>query len=131
MSKTWKWIIGITVGLVILFGVGFVLTSYFGFGHMAFDHSSYYGHPMMDDHGFGGRTPMDGYRGFRHPMMGGYGFFSWPLLFFGGLLRLLFPLLVLGTVGYFAYKKGKKDGITESTTKDVPASPSLETVGEE
>ena len=131
MSKTWKWIIGITVSLVILFGVGFIAASYFGFGHMAFDGSSYYGHPMMNEHAFGGRAPMDGYRGSRYPMMSGYGFFSWPLLFFGGLLRLLFPLFVLGAVGYFAYKKGKKDSLAESVTRAVPASPSPENVEEE
>ena len=107
MSKTWKWILGIVLGLVILAGVGFAAASFFGFGHMSFRVGpAYSGHPMMDDYGF---------RDFRHPMMGGRGFYPFSGFFFlGGLLRLIFPLAVLVAVGYFAYKKGKRDGVAES-----------------
>ena len=113
MSKTWKWILGITLGLVILAGIGFLTANFFGFGHMSFRGGpAYYGHPMMDDYGYGGRSPMDGFRGSRQPMMGGHGFYPLGGFFFlGGLLRLIFPLAVLAAVGYFAYKKGKKDGM--------------------
>ena len=131
MSKTWKWILGIVLGLVILFGIGFVAARFFGFGHMSFGSYSYYRHPMMDnDYGFSGRAPMDGYRDFRHPMVSNYGYMSWPFLFFGGFLRLLFPLLVLGAVVYFSYKKGKKDGMAAATVVSVPE-PEVEPVVEE
>lgn len=118
MSKTWKWILGIALGLVILAGVGFVAANFFGFGHMTFRTGpAEYGHPMMDDYGFGNRAPMGGYQNFRHPMLGGRGFSPLPGFFFlGGLLRLVFPLTVLAAVGYFAYKKGKKDGATQALT---------------
>jgi len=115
MSKTWKWIIGIVVGLVILAGIGFVAASYFGFGHM-----TYYGHPMMDDFGYGNRVPRGGYQNFRQPMMGGRGFYPLGGLFFlGGLLRLIIPLAVLALVGYFSYRAGKKAGM--NTGPAVPA----------
>jgi hypothetical protein len=124
MSKTWKWIIGIVIGLVILAGVGFVAAYYFGFGHMAFfGRTAYSGHPMMNEYGFGNRAPLNGYRGFRQPMMGGWGFFPFGGLFFlGGLLRLVFPLGVLALVGYFYYRAGKKAGMNtvENTPKVEP-----------
>jgi len=113
MNKTWKWILGIVLGLVVLFGVGFAVTYFFGFGHMSFRAgSAYSGHPMMDDYGFGNRGPMEGFREFHRPMMGGRGFYPLGGFFFlGGLLRLIFPLAVLAAVGYFSYKKGRKDGV--------------------
>ena len=116
MSRTWKWIIGILIGLVVLAGVGFAAATYFGFSHMAnFDRAAYPGHPMMDDYGFGNRGPVGGFRNFRRPMMGGHGFYPFGGFFFlGGLLRLIFPLAILAAVGYFAYQKGKKDGAVEA-----------------
>ena len=115
MSRTWKWILGIALGLVILAGVGFAAAYYFGFGHMSFRVGpAYSGHPMMDDYGFGNRAPLRGYQNFRHPMMDGRGFYPFGGFFFlGGLLRLFFPLALLAAVGYFAYRKGKKDGAAE------------------
>jgi len=131
MSKTWKWILGIALGLVILAGVGFVAANYFDFGHMRyFGRTSYSGHPMMDDYGFGNRAPMDGYHHFRQPMMGGRGFYPLGGFFFlGGLLRLFFPLAILAAVGYFAYRKGKKDGAAQALTS-VPEAGSSQTVEE-
>jgi hypothetical protein len=126
MSKTWKWILGITLGLVILVGVGLVAATFFGFGHMSFlGRPVYSGRPMMDDYGFGSRTPMDGFRNFHQPMMGGrrfggFGFMSLPFLFVGGLLRLVFPLAVLALVAYFSYRAGKKAGM--NSVQAVPAS---------
>jgi hypothetical protein len=122
MSKTWKWILGITLGLVILFGVGYAAAYFFGLGHMSFwGGPAYSGHPMMDDYGFGERVPRGGYQNFRHPMMGGRGFFPLGGFFFlGGLLRLIFPLAVLVAVGYFAYQKGKKDGMVEASAISPP-----------
>ena len=118
MSRTWKWIIGILIALVVLAGIGFVAANYFGFSHMAyFGRIPYAGHPMMDDYGFGDRAPRGGYQNFRHPMMGGRGFYPFGGFFFlGGLLRLIFPLAILAAVGYFAYRKGKQDGTVEAMT---------------
>lgn len=127
MSKTWRWILGITLGLVILVGVGFVTASFFGYGHMSiWGGPAYYGRPMMDGYGFGNRTPLDGFREFRHPMMGGrglygYGFISWPFLFIGGLLRLIFPLGVLALVAYFSYRAGKQAGMKTVQTTPEPS----------
>jgi len=132
MSKTWKWILGIALGLVLLAGVGFVAANFFGFGHMTyFGQTAYSGHPMMDDYGFGNRAPMDGYHNFRQPMMGGRGFYPLGGFFFlGGLLRLFFPLAILVAVGYFAYQKGKKDGTVQAALPPVPAAEPSQT-GEE
>jgi len=124
MSKTWKWILGIVLGLVILAGVGFLAANFFGFGHMSFwGRPAYYGHPMMDDYGFGNRAPMDDFRNFRHPMMGGRGFYPLGGFFLlGGLLRLIFPLGVLALVAYFSYRAGKKAGmnVALATPKSEP-----------
>jgi hypothetical protein len=121
MSKTWKWILGIVLGLVVLFGIGFVAAYYFGFGHMSFwGGPAYYRHPMMDDYGFGNRGPVDGFRGYRQPMMGGRGFYPLGGFFFlGGLLRWFFPLAVLFLVGYFSYRAGKKAGRNDAA-QDTP-----------
>jgi len=122
MSKTWKWILSITLGLVILAGVGFLAANFFGYGHMSFwGRPAYYGHPMMDDYGFGNRGPMGGYQNFRHPMMGGRGFYPWGGFFFlGGLLRLIFPLGVLALVAYFSYQAGKKAGMNAALAVTAP-----------
>jgi hypothetical protein len=127
MSKTLKWILGITLGFVILVGVGFLVANFFGFGHMSYwGGPDSYGRPMMDGYGFDNRSPMDGFWNFRHPMMGGrgFGFFGMPFLFFGGLLRLIFPLGVLVLVAYFAYQQGKRAGI--ESARDLHTSKSEE-----
>lgn len=117
MSKTWKWILGITLGLVVLAGVGFLAANFFGYGPISFRGGpAFYGRPMMDGYGFSDRGPLGGYQNFRHPMMGGrgfggYGFISLPFMFIGGLLRLIFPLAVLALVAYFSYRAGKQAGM--------------------
>lgn len=122
MSKTWKWILGIVIGLVVLAGVGFVAANYFGFGHMAYyGRTAYFNHPMMDDHGFGTRD-------FRQPMMGGRGFYPFGGFFFlGGLLRLIFPLGILALVGYFSYRAGKKAGMNDATQNAPKVEPVIDT----
>ena len=122
MSKTWKWILGIAIGLVVLAGVGFVAANYFGFGHMAYyGRTAYSGHPMMDDYGFGAR-------GFRQPMMGGRGFYPFGGFFFlGGLLRLIFPLGILALVGYFSYRAGKKAGFNNASQNAPKMEPVIDT----
>ena len=122
MSKTWKWILGIVLGLVVLAGMGFAAAYFFGFGHMAFRAGpAYSGHPMMDDYGFGTR-------GFRQPMVGGRGFYPFGGFFFlGGLLRLIFPLGILALVGYFSYRAGKKAGMNNATQNVPKVEPVIDT----
>ena len=111
MSKTWKWILGIVIVLVVVAAVAFAAHGFFTPRYMQTGNFNRFDCPMgrnYDDF----RHPMDGYRGFHHPMVGGYGFMTWPFMFFGGFLRLFFPLLVLAGVGYFSYQKGKKDAMT-------------------
>ncbi|MBN1453885.1 MAG: hypothetical protein JW963_22915 [Anaerolineales bacterium] len=122
MSKTWKWILGIVLGLVILVGVGYLTATFFGYGPMSYwGRPAVYGHPMMDDYGFGNRTPMDDFRNFRHPMMGGRGFYPFGGFFLlGGLLRLVFPLGVLALVAYFSYQAGKKAGMNSVLAMPAP-----------
>ena len=122
MSKTWKWVIGIVIGLVVLAGVGFVAANYFGFSHMAyFGRTAYSGHPMMDENGFGNRVPMDNFRNFRHPMMGGRGFYPLGGFFFlGWLTRLIVPLGLLALVVYFSYRAGKRAGMNAALPAPEP-----------
>jgi hypothetical protein len=126
MSKTWKWILGIVLGLAILAGAGFVAVNSFDVERVSirvgpgFDR-----HPMMDEYGFGNRAPMEDFRGFRHPMLGGrgfggYGFVGLPFLFVGGLLRLVFPLAALALVAYFSYQTGKNAGMKLAQARPEP-----------
>lgn len=124
MSRTWKWILGITLGLVILAGVGFIGARYFGFGHMSFwGGPGFYSHPMMDGYGFDQRGPFGNDQNFRHPMMGGrgLGLLSFPFLFLGGIIRLLIPLAVVALVAFFSYQAGKQAGV-----RAAPVPPAVE-----
>jgi len=110
MSKTWKWILGIVIVLVVVAAVAFAARGLFVSHHMITGKFNRFDGPMgrnYDDF----RHPMNGYRGYHHPMVGNYGFMPLPFMFFGGFSRLLFPLLVLGAVVYFSYQKGKKDAM--------------------
>jgi len=58
MSTTAKWIIGIVVGLIVLFALPFVWQALFptyGYGMMGYGHM-----PMMGGYGYGGFTPFHG-----------------------------------------------------------------------
>ena len=114
MSKTWKWILGIVIVLVVVAAVAFAAHGFFTPRYMQTGNFNRFDCPMgrnYDDF----RHPMNGYRGYHHPMVGNYGFMPLPFMFFGGFLRLLFPLLVLGAVGYFSYQKGKKDAMAAAS----------------
>ena len=129
MRKIWKWILGIVIVLVVVAAAGFVVRGFYmsrtarveRFNNVrppavqGFDRDNQRAPSFGNDKsrtpqgGFDHRMPMYGGRSF-----GGYGFMPMPLLFFGGFLRLIFPLAILATVGYFAYRKGKKDGLAEA-----------------
>src|SRR6266498_5659466 len=58
MSTTAKWVIGIVVGLVVLFALPFVWQALFptyGYGMMGYGHM-----PMMGGYGYSGFTPFHG-----------------------------------------------------------------------
>ncbi len=86
MKNNWKWIIGIVVGLLVLFALPSVFRSFGGFGMMG---------------GYGS--------GFRHSMMGGFNF-----MHFGGamgsgmLLAWIIPLGLLFGVVYGAVRLATK-----------------------
>jgi hypothetical protein len=87
-----------------------------------------YGHPMMYSYGFDDRAPLDGFRDFHRPMMGGrgfggYGFVGLSFFFFGGFLRLIFPLAVLALVAFFSYRAGKNAGMRAAQTPPAPEPP--------
>ena len=83
MKNNWKWIVGITAGLLVLFALPFLVRNF-----------GYYG--MMG--------------GGRHSMMGGYGFSPFGGLFmgFGMLLVWLFPLGLLFLIIYGAVRLANK-----------------------
>jgi len=143
MKTIWKWILGFVIVLVVVAAVGFAVRGFFVPRTVRVEGFESFRNPM--DKGFerdGKRVPDFGYDHFRSPMgrfnqhmpmygyrtfggrgFGGYGFFPWPFMFFGGLLRLIFPLVVLVAVWYFAYMKGKKDGAAEALASETEPEP--------
>jgi hypothetical protein len=82
MKNSTKWIIGIVIGLVVLFALPFVWQLLF---------PAYSGYGMMRGAGgYGLHMPMMGYGAAR----GGYG-----LMFFGGFFMWLIPLGILVFLG--------------------------------
>jgi hypothetical protein len=103
MSKTWKWILGIVLVLILvgaMFTIDFAWRSHTGM--MSFGYESNWNngwqHPMM-----GGRGYNDGRQ---YPMMGGRGFLPFGgFAVLGGLVRLVLFFGVL----YGAYWLGKRN----------------------
>ena len=127
MKNIWKWIIGVVVVLVVLAAVGFFASRYFVPRATRVDRFETLRPPALENYEREGkRVPGFDYDHYRSPM-GGFnrrvpmhGFFMpIPFMFFGGFLRLIFPLVVLGAVGYFSYQKGKKDGAAEALAAPV------------
>ena len=112
MKTTLKWILGIVLVLAVAAGLFYAGTLAANSGVVTSTGWNMWSHPMMGGRGFE--------RDFG-PMMDGRGFglsmAFWPLMLFGGLLRLALPLGLLALVGYFIYQQGKKAGLkTTSTT---------------
>ena len=145
MSKTWKWILGSILGVVILVTIGFAFGSFFISRTARAEQFENFRHPMADNYGHGNwrgpsfdsdkfhnrrggfdhRMPMYGNRGFGGHGLPGYGFMPLPTLFFGWFVRLIFPLAVLVAVVYFAYRKGKKDGLATAYAASVSEAESV------
>jgi ribosomal protein L40E len=115
MSKTWKWVLGTVLVLVVIAGIACALIIMGGFmkervvvGHGMFQSSGWGDfdqHSQMMGGAYGYAGPgqmMGGGYGFngRCSMMRGHGFFP----SFGGLI----PLALLGLLVYGAYRLGKK-----------------------
>ncbi len=142
MSRTLKWVLGILAVLVIAaIAAGAVWAWQNRAQLMAFQRpfavqpnpQATPGVPNFPNgpRGFGnnGRNPMFGYGyGFRGPMMGGrgrfmnFGPFGLGLFFFGGLLRLVIPLVLLVLVAVIFYQLGKRAGMRR--LEPAPAPPS-------
>ena len=139
MRKIWKWILGIVIVLVVVAAAGYAVRGFYVFRMARVERFSNFRPPTAQGFdrdnqrapSFGGdrsRAPQ-GFYDHRMPMygsrsFGGYGFMPMPFLFFGGFLRLIVPLAILAAVGYFAYRKGKKDGLAEAVAvTPMPAAP--------
>ena len=135
MSRTLKWVLGILAVLVVLAviaGIAGAVWFAVNRGQIASNYPPNAVQPngqtapgAPDGRGFGfgnnGRNPMFGY-GFRGPMMGRafgrmmpFGMFGMGFMFFGGLLRLLIPLILLVLVAFIFYQLGKRSGVRRAT----------------
>jgi hypothetical protein len=125
MSKTWKWILGIFVVLVVaavVVGAVFVWRN----------HAAFVAVPRVRQFGpndaNGSKGPLPGWDG--HRMPGGEGWqsrgfprFGMGFFLLGGLLRLIFPLGVLALVAYVFYRMGKQAGLSSVHAASTPAAP--------
>jgi hypothetical protein len=102
MKKAWKWILGILIVLVVLFGLGI-------------------GARLLMANFLPAR--IGDFDGFRSPMMGGRGFDrGGGIMHFGGgfmLLGWLIPLALFGLLVYGAYRLGMR----KSPASQVPLPP--------
>jgi len=99
MKNFWKWILGIVIVLVVLFGLGIGARLLMGNLLPA---------SVGDVDGF--RSPMMGGRGYPGGFPGGHmGFGGGHMLFGGGFMLLggLLPLALLGLLVYGAFRLGK------------------------
>lgn len=145
MKNIWKWILGIVLVLVVI--AALVAVPFFMRNYMAANfirpnaqntvpsapanpanpaNPGFNNGPRMRGFGQQGRVP-NGFNGFNGPMMrGGRNFqrgfmpFGFGFMFFGGLLRLAVPLLLLGLLLFGVYQLGKNAGIRSVQVAAVP-----------
>src|SRR5512146_102809 len=127
MSRTLKWVLGIVAVLVVLAVIAGAALLWQYRGQLMGGARPYAVQPNGQTapnvpngpRGFGnnGRNPMFGY-GFRGPMMGRgfgrmmpFGMFGMGFMYFGGLLRLIVPLILLALVAFIFYQLGKRSGV--------------------
>jgi hypothetical protein len=141
MSRTMKWVLGIIAVLVVLAVLAGAVWVWQNRGVMMAGYGPFTAQPNGQttpggpnvpngQRGFGfgnnGRNPMFGY-GFRGPMMGRgmgrvmrYGPFGLGFLFFGGLLRLIVPLILLVLVAVLFYQLGKRSVVRREPVPTTP-----------
>jgi hypothetical protein len=142
MSRTLKWVLGIVAVLVVLAVIAGAALLWQYRGQIASVYRPNAVQPngqtapnAPNGRGFGfgnnGRNPMFGY-GFRGPMMGrGFGrmmplgMFGMGFMFFGGLLRLIVPVMLLVLVAFIFYQLGKRSGVRREAVPvaSPPANP--------
>ena len=125
MKSVWKWIIGIVLVVILCAAVGggfFVFQHRYAVGlapEIRADQSGEYAWRMPMHREFAGPDAPDHQRAFgpgMSPHMGiwaGRGMmpFGGGFMLFGGLIRLLILLGILGLVGFVAYRLGKQAGV--------------------
>jgi TRAP-type C4-dicarboxylate transport system permease small subunit len=128
MSKTWKWIIGIVIGLLVL---AVIIAIPFGMHQLAGNYSQQYpargfdrdlGPGMMgrwggSDNFYWHYGMMNRNPGFVGPMSFGFGYFAF------GIFRLLIPLAVVGLAIYGVVALFRRKSSPAVTAETVPAVP--------
>lgn len=131
MSKTWKWIIGIVIGLLVL---AVIIAVPFGMHQLAVNNAAQFsarsfergfdrdlGPGMMgrgaDNYYYWHHGMMNQNPGFVGPMMYGSGFF------FLGIFRLLIPLAVVGLAIYGGVALFRRNPSPAVTAEAAPAVP--------
>jgi hypothetical protein len=143
MSKTWKWILGIVIVLLLLAafgGASFVAMRAYNIGAARAAQASQNGSQSAGNPG-NWRMPMHGnYGGYQMPyhqrgfggdgyprmgVRGGFGMMPFGMGFFwlGGLFRLIIPLGMIALVLFLGYQWGKRAG----DRRAMPAAAPVET----
>ncbi len=143
MSKTLKWVLGILAILVVVALIAGGVWVWQNHAQLMATSRTFavqpntQGSPSVPNfpNGYGprgfGNNGFPGF-GFRGPMMGGRGRYMMPfgpfglgLFFFGGLLRLFVPLVLMVVVAIIFYQLGKRAGLgAAARNQPVPAAPS-------
>ncbi len=125
MSKTWKWILGIVLVLVVLAALvaaGYFWQTHFGYARVPFNgprfNNPQFNGPLTQRGDDWGRIPFNN-RSYR--MMGGRGFmpFGGGFFFLGGLLRIA----LIGAVLYGAYWLGQRNARAALASTPVATPP--------
>jgi hypothetical protein len=118
MNKTWKWIVGTLLFLVVIAAIVFALAAHTGFMRNGLVERGFFQPRAWN--GFDHHSYMMGNNFRPGSMMRGFGFLP-PALGFGfALLRGLIPLALLGLIVYGAYKFGKKKSSNQGTEAIEP-----------
>lgn len=138
MSRTLKWVLGILAVLVVLAVIAGAVLLWQYRSQMMSAFGPYATRPNQqvnpgpnfpNGRGFGfGNNGRNGY-GFRMPMMPGMGRmmrvgpFGFGLLFLGGLLRFVVPVILLVLVAVLFYQLGKRSTVRRVETVPAPPAP--------
>ncbi len=146
MSKVWKWILGIVIGLVVLALIAGAFIVVRNQSMMAFRpgvFQTWPGQPAnpngqtAPNSPYGPRGMMPGWYGHGMRNFGyegrGFGPFGMGFFFLGGLLNLILPIGVLVLVAYVFYQMGKRAGMNNrmAAVPSAPSSPEAASKGSE